>query len=321
VLGIDAAAYRRHWLHAEDRTWAETNCYADVWIEVLHALRLDPLPMLPFTVALDFEGDQWTFFKPPHHDLRVLYGLEVNELNVWRPLLEHAEHQLSAGKLIFTEADALHLPDTQGTDYRRQHTKTTIVLETLDVPAQRLGYFHNGGYHVLEGEDFDGVFRRAGPMDPFVLPLFAEFVRLDRVERHGAAELAARSRALLSGHLRRRPATNPFTRFAPVFAEELQRLQQLGIDVYHQYAFATLRQVGANFELLAAYLRWLDTTEPGVGAAAAAEMETLSSTAKALILKGARAVAARRPTDVSLMLETMAASWEKGMAHLAPYTG
>ena len=27
------------------------------------------MAMLPFTVAIDFEGDQWTFFKPPHDEL------------------------------------------------------------------------------------------------------------------------------------------------------------------------------------------------------------------------------------------------------------
>jgi len=43
-------------------------------------------------VAIDFEGDQWTFFKPPHEDLKALYGIDVQELYVWRPLLEHAAH-------------------------------------------------------------------------------------------------------------------------------------------------------------------------------------------------------------------------------------
>ncbi len=66
VLHLDAANYQRHALHAEDRAWVEKNCYIDIWIEVLHALGLDPLPVLPFTLTIDFETDQWTFFKPPH---------------------------------------------------------------------------------------------------------------------------------------------------------------------------------------------------------------------------------------------------------------
>ena len=71
---LDPATYRRHALHADDRAWVEKNCYIDICIEVIHALGLDPFAMLPFVFAIDFEGDQWTFFKPPHDELRDLYG-------------------------------------------------------------------------------------------------------------------------------------------------------------------------------------------------------------------------------------------------------
>ena len=67
---LQPASYQRHALHADDRLWPEKNCYVDIWIEVLHALGLEPRAILPFTVAIDFEGDQWTFFKPPHDELR-----------------------------------------------------------------------------------------------------------------------------------------------------------------------------------------------------------------------------------------------------------
>ena len=77
------------------RVWVEKNCYVDVWIEVLHALGLEPLRVLPFVLAIDFEGDQLTFFKPPHEDLVELYGVDVQELNVWRPLVEHVGEQLA----------------------------------------------------------------------------------------------------------------------------------------------------------------------------------------------------------------------------------
>ena len=127
MLSLDPARYQRHALHAEERDWVEKNCYIDIWIEVLHAHGLEPMAMLPFTVAVDFEGDQWTFFKPPHGELWDLYGVDVQEMTVWRPLLEHTVAQTAAGKLVSTEADAFFLPDTRGTDYRAQHTKTTIV--------------------------------------------------------------------------------------------------------------------------------------------------------------------------------------------------
>ena len=74
AIDLDATRYARHALHADDRAWVEKNCYVDIWIETIHALGCEPLAVLPFVLALDFEGDQWTFFKPPHDELRDLYS-------------------------------------------------------------------------------------------------------------------------------------------------------------------------------------------------------------------------------------------------------
>ena len=52
LLKLDPATYQRHLLHTQERNWAETNCYVDVWIELLHAWGYEPLAALPFTVAL-----------------------------------------------------------------------------------------------------------------------------------------------------------------------------------------------------------------------------------------------------------------------------
>ena len=70
-LSLTAATFVPHPLHATERSWTETNCYVDVWIEVLHALGLDPVAASAFTLSCDFEGDQWTFFKYPPEDLRA----------------------------------------------------------------------------------------------------------------------------------------------------------------------------------------------------------------------------------------------------------
>ena len=73
-------------LHGPENTWIEKNCYIDIWIEVLHSRGLEPLASLAFTLGLDYEGDQFTFFKTPLSDLRLLYGVEVQELTgsgVW----------------------------------------------------------------------------------------------------------------------------------------------------------------------------------------------------------------------------------------------
>src|SRR5262249_33034540 len=157
------------------------------------------------TVAIDLEDDQWTFFKPVHSELYELYGLDVQELNVWRSLLEHSVTHLAAGKFISTEADAFWLPDTSGTDYQTQHTKTTIVIADIDVEKRQLGYFHNASYHRLEGEDFVQTFRVGKPSDPTFMPLFAELIRIDRRVKRPIEDLRARSRAHLRHHLARRP--------------------------------------------------------------------------------------------------------------------
>lgn len=314
---LSAATYEPHLLHAEERDWVEKNCYVDVVIGMLHALELEPLACLGFCAAVDFEGDNCTFFKPSHEELRRLYGVDFQELNVWRPLLEHARHHLAEGKLLSTEADSFHLPDTRGTDYRRNHVKTTIILAELDVERRRLGYFHNAGYHELDEDDFAALFGLDADPDPTALPLYAELVRVDRRIHRPEEELAEMARGFLSRHVRRRPATNPVVRFRQRFEEDLPWLQEEGLEHYHAWAFATVRQLGAASELLALHLRWLSeaggeaTLEP-----AADELATLSGTAKTFILKAARAVTRRRPVDASDLFETMAGSWERGMEAL-----
>ena len=316
VWNLEPAAYARHSLHGDGCAWVEKNCYIDVWIEVLHAHRLDPMAVMPFTLAIDFEGDQWTFFKPPPGDLADLYGIDVQELNVWRPLIAHAAHHVGEGKLVLTEADAYFLPDTVGTDYGRQHTKTTIGIETIDVDARVLGYFHNASYHTLGGCDFANLFDLDTPPDARRLPLFAEIVRLDRVRHASRFDLVGRSVELLTHHLQRRPATNPVVRFKTRFERDLATFAPDGL-AYHSYAFATLRQLGASFELASLYLRWLDH---GFGDArmvqAADAFADISSVAKSLVLKGARAVVTKKLIDFSPMLDRMRDSWDDGMALL-----
>jgi len=316
VLRLDAANYQRSVLHAESCVWVEKNCYVDIWIEVIHALGLEPRAILPFAAAVDFEGDQWTFFKPPHGELRDLYGIDVQELNVWRTLLEHAQEHLAAGKLISTEADAWWLPDTSGTDYRRQHTKSTIVLNDLDLDRRTLGYFHNAGYFRLEGEDFARTFRLDQPPDPAFMPLFAELVRVDRVVKRPAAELAALSIDLWRRHLRRRPADNPVRRFQHRFERDLPLLQEKGLGHYHAWAFGSTRQLGAAFELAAANLQWLTANGVAGLEAATAEFTTVATANKTFILKGARAAQNRRPFDSAALFDTLATAWENGQRAL-----
>jgi hypothetical protein len=317
LRSIDPKEYTPHELHRGERAWGESNCYIDVWIEVLNALGCDPYACLSFVLTIDWEGDQFTFFKPPHEDLHSLYGVDVQELTVYRPLLDNACEQLRGGKLVLTEADAFFLPDTQGTDYKTQHTKTTIGIQEIDVEGRLLGYFHNSSYHRLADPDFASLFHLDVPPDPTAMPLFAEFVRTARVERLPHATLVPRSVDLLKKHLGRRPTENPVPRFAARFREDVERLKGEGLAAYHLYAFATIRQLGAAFEFGALYLRWLSRHgEVGLDETAA-DLMAISDSSKSLILKTARAVGAKKSVDLGPLLTELESRWKQAMDRLA----
>ena len=312
--GLQADTYQHHFLHEHDCLWPEKNCYTDVWIELIHTLGCDPIAMFSFVHTADFEGDQWTFFKPVHAELRQLYGIDVQELTVWRPLLEHAQEYLSVGKFICCEVDSFYLPDTAGTNYRRQHAKTTILMASLDIPSRRLGYFHNAGYFDLSGDDFSHLFRMTDAPDASYLTPYAEFVRIDQLIRQTPSELAERSFEFFQNHFNNRPLTNPFTRFRQRLLRDRDELQLSSLAHYHAWAFASIRQAGAAFELAAAHLRWLaDWGHPALVDAAVC-FDSISVASKTLILKGARSVNAGKPLEAAELLTTMEHNWESGMA-------
>jgi hypothetical protein len=318
---IDQKSYVQHELHRGERAWGESNCYIDVWIEVLNALGCDPHACLSFVLALDWEGDQFTFFKPPHEDLDELYGVDVQELTVYKPLVENAIEQLIQGKIVLSEIDAYFLPDTAGTDYRTQHTKTTIGIQEIDLENRVLGYFHNSSYHELRDADFVGLFRLDLPPDPTFMPFFAELVRTRRVVRLEQQTLVNRSVALMKKHLARRPESNPIPRFATAFKADVEKLKGEGLAAYHTYAFATIRQLGAAFEFGALYLRWLETHGEKDLEPAAKAFDAISQAAKSLILKTARAVGAKKDVDLSGMLGEIESQWETGMGVLVKRYG
>lgn len=304
----------RHALHQTDCIWTEKNCYADLWIELIHAFGHEPLAMLPFVVTADFEGDQWTFFKPSHDDIRRLYGLKVHELTVWRPLHAHLQEHLAAGRLVSIEVDAFWLPDTAGTDYRKKHTKTTVAFNHVDVAAPKVGYFHNAGYFEAEGEDARQLLE-LDPRPPGHLPLFAELVS-PVGPAVADADLRAHSLALMRQQLAWLPASNPITRFAQRLAADLPTLQAEGMGHYHVWAFAGVRQWGAAHELAAAWLAWMGDALGPERHAAEAAFKQLSLDAKTLILKGARTVVTRKPFDAVAHLAASAVLWDQATAAL-----
>ncbi len=179
LLGLDPATYVPHEIHRGERSYTETNCYSDVLIELLHARGDEPLAAMAFVVRMDFEGDQWTFFKPPPDDVEALFGVDIHEMQPWRALPTQIAEQLDAGRTLIVELDSWYLPDTQSTAYRTEHVKSSAVMEAIDVDAKRLRYFHNASLYELDGEDYDGVFRLGRAFSDDVLPPYTELVRFD----------------------------------------------------------------------------------------------------------------------------------------------
>jgi hypothetical protein len=316
LLHIDPGTYSSHPIHRDsERIWPETNCYVDLWVELLHALKLEPVAAMAFTLALDWEGDQWTFFKFPLEDLEELFGVETMELAIWKPLPQQILTQLERGRSVIVEVDAFYLPDTQGVSYDIDHVKTSIAVSSIDLEAQRLGYFHNRGHHEIEGRHWAGVFRTDREPDPRNLPPYFETVKLHRLRRLPEPELARLALTQLRKHLGRCPAKNPVTAYAQTFGHDVAWLQTQPIAAFHAYSFATLRQLGANFECAATFLRWLSGAAGlDVGIAADRFLE-IASAAKAIQFRLAR-VASGKPYDASASLQTMAAAWDAGMGFL-----
>jgi hypothetical protein len=316
ILDFDPAKYVNHAVHREERNWSESNCYADLWLELLHGMQLDPVAALPFTLALDFEGDQWGFFKYPLEDLQSMYGIDVGELSVWRPLVDQVTEQIAFGRPVLFEVDAFFLPDTAGTTYRHGHEKTTIAAVAIDTETRKLGYFHAASYYVLSGDDYQGAFMLSRGADAPYLPPYTEIAKLDRLERPDDKTLARRAVDLTRTYLKRRPADNPFTRYAARLPADLEWLKGESLGVFHGYAFNTLRQLGANFELAGTFLRWLEKRGHDGLEPAAKELESIATTSKALQFKIARFVNNKKPVDLTPMIATMGTAWDTAMKHL-----
>lgn len=313
ILDLDPASYRRHAIHGENRIWAETNCYVDVLIELTHALGWEPIAALPFTLAIDFEGDQWTFFKFPHADLLDLFGLEIQELQIWRPLATHVEEQVALGKPVLVELDSYFLPDTAGTAYHLAHVKSTVAVNEIDVAGRHMGYFHNQGYYHVQGDDFQDLFRLRGPEDPAYLPPYVEFVRRRRSEPWEPAALARASLRSLKRQLQLMPNSNPFDKFKVQFLEDWNWLAKESLDAFHRYSFATLRQFGACYELSATYLQWLRSCGIAKLDRAIELFVDISTETKSLQFQFARAMARKKPLDLT-GIDAMAAQWQEAIA-------
>ncbi len=314
LTGLDPATYSSHALHGPGRTYGETNCYTDILIELLHARGVEPLAALGCTVRIDFEGDQWTFFKPFPEDLQLLFGIDIHEMQPYRPLPEQAAEQLEQDRTLIVELDSWYLPDTAATTYRTEHVKSSVAIDGIDLAGERLRYFHGTGLYELAGDDYRGVFRLGGDFTEDVLPPYTELVRFDTGACLQGEELREATRALLRGHLAHRPADNPFARFGAQLERDLPRLLAGDASDYHAYAFATVRMAGSAFEVARDQAEWLlgDAAE---GAAQA--LQRIVEGCKILSFRLAR----RRAFEPEAALSALATAWDEAMELLDAAVG
>jgi hypothetical protein len=309
LSGKQPRGYRPHALHSAGRSYLESNCYSDVIIELLHACGYEPLAAFGHLVRMDFEGDQWTFFKPPPADLERLFGIDIHEMQPYRPLPQQIAEQIDQDRTIIVELDSWYLPDTASTSYRTEHVKTSVAADAIDPQGELMHYFHSAGLHELAGEDYRGIFRIGEPTGQ-TLPPYTEIVRFDAGEPLRGEVLRAGALEVLTEHLSRRPASNPFERFGAQLAGELPGLLGRGLEDYHAYAFATVRMAGSAFEIAGDHVRWL----LGSGAAdLEIAMGQIVDGCKALSFRLAR----RRTFDPEPLIATLAGAWDRVMEGLA----
>jgi hypothetical protein len=312
---LSAATYRRHGLHDAGRAWPETNCHTDLFIELLHTLGREPAAALGMTLAQDFEGDQFTFFKIPNGDLDALFGLDLQELSIYRPLVDHIEEQVARGRIVLVEVDAHFLPDTQGVTYRTDHSKTTIAVNRFDRTTASLGYFHNAGYFEMAGADVEHLLGFGAVATP-VLPAYTEFVKVIGPGLSGRA-LKDAALARLAAHWARRPAQNPVRAYRAALQRHLDWLATQPPCSFHPYAFNTARQFGANIALLGDHLAWLR----GQGVAgldgAVATCDAMANGMKTFQFLLARALARKKTEALAAALDETAGQYDRLMAELA----
>jgi hypothetical protein len=311
VLPISQGSYHSSSLHGPDRIWQETNCSVDVWIELLNALGMEPVPACACALSSGVLGDQWTFLKFPAEDIWQLYRVAVAEMYIWRPLIDHIEEQLSGGRLVTVEADSWYLPDTAGTAYRMRHMKSAIVPNAVDRAGRYLEYFHGRGYWKLSGDDFDGVMGIAPGSGLRRLPPYVETVQIDDLRE--ASDLPGCTMQLVRSHVARRPDGNPVVALAERLTADLPWLAMQPIEAFHDYAFGMIRQCGAAAELASTVIGWLvERGSPDLGQAIGA-FASVAADAKKLLFQVARA-SQGRTVAIGPTLDAMATAWATAMA-------
>src|SRR4051794_19622112 len=124
-------------------------------------------------------------------------------------------------------------------------------------------------------------------------------------------ELLDNARALVRVHLARRPATNPVQRFRKRMEQDLDWLRAEELEMFHQFAFSTVRQFGGATELAGSLCEWLAARgEPT--AKIDLQFREVATAAKTAQFKLAR-LASGRTTDIGPVLDSMEHGWDAAM--------
>lgn len=253
------AAHIPHVLHTGQRLWNRANSYASLWIELLHGWGFEPLAALACTVALEFDGDQFTVLSLPADDLKVLYGVTTFRLAIYDRLEAHIDKQTDAGNVVLTDVDTFHLPDVPSL-YGTLHGPTLVGIDRLDMAACTASYYRQGRHYELGGDDYRGVFRQPALVEGYHDALIRHVECAKRAFPPVSDEaLAAVSVQLLRRHLSRVPQRSPIAAFRSTLVSALEKLANGGETFRHSFAYGTLSQIGSHFELFTAYLQWLES--------------------------------------------------------------
>lgn len=304
LLKLTPALFKPHALHRFDQNFRETNCYGDLIIKLVHDLGLVPTACLAYTLAADFEGDQWPFGKPSHHDLESLYGVRVEELSLFRSLIDQIVTQVQRSSITLLDADAYHFPDTKGIDYGSNHVKTTIAITHIDVTSKTLRYFHNATFAELKDDDFESVLKPLISAQNGYLPPYCEIVKLGLVNKCSEKHLKEIAFSSAQFHLKKRPSNNPIQQHVTAIESHQIAIIDGGLPAYHAYSFVALRQLGSAHQLDAHSLCWLNADDVNLVAAATA-FEQISTSAKMLVLKLAHVSNSGKPADSAVLCQRL----------------
>ena len=311
LLGLDPETYAPSALHHPDRTFPRNQLLRRLWIELLHALGIDAATAMAFACTVDFEGDQWTFFKPPPDELERLYGIDVHEMQLYRPTIDHVVEQLTGRQNDHHRSRLVLYAGSSRDIYRHgEHVKSSIAIEAIDPAARTPALFSWARLLRALGEDYRGIF-------PLGARVFRRCIAaLYRTGPFRCGPPAEGRGPSASGARNARPATWPETaaqsmvdvRRAPF---RIFRRCSAGTDAeYHAYAFATVRQCGAAFETPRSFVEWLAPASFARGEAAAAALGRQVNGAKSSSFQACAAAGLR---SWRRRFEQLADDWEIAM--------